>query len=193
MASQIPADERIDELEAEIAERKEELAELYRTRDHEVVDDYELRRSTGETVLLSELFGDHDDLVLVHNMGSQCNYCTMWADGFVGQAPYIEDRAAFVVCSPDEPEVQREFAESRDWSFEMVSAAGTSFVEDMGFAEDGSYTPGVSTFHRDDDGTITRIASRVFGPRDDFNAAWNVFDLLADGVDGWHPDPTLVE
>ena len=35
-------------------------------------------------VRLSELFGEHDDLVIIHNMGASCRYCTLWADGFSG-------------------------------------------------------------------------------------------------------------
>ena len=66
--------------------------------------------------------------------GRGCVYCTMWADGFNGVVPHLEDRAAFVVVSPDEPHVQAEFAASRGWRFRMV-AARSDFTGDMGYEE----------------------------------------------------------
>jgi len=38
----------------------------------------------------------------------------MWADGLTGLLHHIENRAAFVVISPDRPDVQKEFASSRN-------------------------------------------------------------------------------
>lgn len=183
-------EQKITELEQEIFEKKRDLAALYRESTPEMVGEYVFHRSTGEEVALSELFGDHDDLMLIHNMGKECRYCTMWADGFNGLLPHIEDRTAFVVSSPDEPETQQQFARSRGWSFTMVSTKETDFTENMGFADDGTHKPGLSTFHRDIDGTITRIASRKFGPQDDFCSAWHMFDILKDGINGWTPQYT---
>jgi predicted dithiol-disulfide oxidoreductase (DUF899 family) len=95
-------------------------------------------------VRLSELFGDKADLFVIHNMGQSCPYCTLWADGFNGAYAHLSNRAAFVVSSPDTPEKQRKFAESRHWTFPMVSHEGTTFAEDMGYHQDGSWMPGVS-------------------------------------------------
>ena len=182
-----PAMNDLAEAEKEIHEAKKALFEAYRNRPAEAVEDYVLSRLDGSAVRLSELFGDHDDLILIHNMGHACDYCTMWADGFDGLVSYIETRAAFVVCSPDPPETQRRMVEERDWSFTMVSADGSSFIDDMGFASEDAYHPGVSSFYRGEDGTIRRIASRGFGPYDDYCSTWNFFGILRDGVDGWQP------
>lgn len=97
-------EEEIDALGAQIAELKEKLSEARRRRPTEPISDYVLKRSTGEAVTLSDLFGDQDDLLLIHNMGAGCVYCTMWADGFVSSQPHLESRAAFVVVSPDKPD-----------------------------------------------------------------------------------------
>jgi predicted dithiol-disulfide oxidoreductase (DUF899 family) len=164
------------------------LAALRRSLPPEPVADYALRRADGSPVTLHQLFGDRDDLIVVHNMGRGCAYCTLWADGFNGVAPHLADRAAFVVSSPDSPEVQRAFAESRGWRFPMVSTAGTTFTKDMGFIEgEGDYWPGVSTFHREADGTVVRIAKDFFGPGDVYCGVWHLFDLLADGANDWEP------
>lgn len=151
------------------------------------VEDYELARLDGP-VRLSTLFGAKRDLLVVHNMGRKCPYCTMWADGFNGLYPHIADRAAFVVTSPDTPTVQAEFAASRGWRFPMVSHNGTSFAADMGYrGENGGFQPGLSAFRLADDGSIIRISTTPMGPGDLYNPAWHMFDLLADGANGWQP------
>jgi predicted dithiol-disulfide oxidoreductase (DUF899 family) len=184
-------DREIAELTRQIEELKAKLSEARRRREPEPVEDYALTSDDGAPIRLSELFGGTRDLIVVHNMGRGCVYCTMWADGFTGALPHLQNRAAFVVVSPDPPEVQRAFAESRGWNFSMVSAAGSSFVRDMGFelGEEGKpdYWPGISAFHRRDDGSIVRIGFDVFGPGDDYCPPWRMFDLLQGGAGDWEP------
>src|SRR6516164_9513796 len=60
-------------------------------------------------------------------MGASCPYCTLWADGFNGLLPHIENRAAFVVASPDDPQAQEKFKASRGWRFPMVSHRDSTF------------------------------------------------------------------
>jgi predicted dithiol-disulfide oxidoreductase (DUF899 family) len=152
------------------------------------VDDYEFRRADGSPVRLSQLFGAKRDLLVVHNMGKRCSYCTMWADGFNGLRHHLSDRAAFVLASPDEPETMRAFAASRGWQHTMVSTAESPFNHDMGFEpERGSVWPGVTSFHKSDDGAIERISSAQFGPGDGYCAVWPMLDLLKDGPAGWEP------
>ena len=112
----------------------------------------------------------------------------MWADGLNGVLSHLEDRAAFVVSSPDSPAVQKEFADGRGWKFRMVSHAGTNFAADMGYTgeKEGSFFPGVSVLKKTDSG-IVRVSDTWFGPGDDFNAAPNLFDLLPEGSEDWWP------
>ena len=121
-------DNQIDELEYQLQELKQKVAELRRERPREEVEDYQLLDSEGRKASLSSLFGNQSKLILVHNMGRDCSYCTMWADGFNGLLPHLENRAAFVLTSPDKPEAQKEFVQSRGWKFPVYSAAGTSFI-----------------------------------------------------------------
>jgi predicted dithiol-disulfide oxidoreductase (DUF899 family) len=181
-------DREIVELSQQIEALKAKLSAARRRRPAEPVADYELRGTDGVPVSLSALFGDKDDLIVVHNMGRGCPYCTLWADGFNGVVPHLEDRAAFVVVSPDEPAVQASFAESRGWRFRMVSGAGSDFIGEMGYlSDDGGYLPGVSAFHREPDGSIVRTGRDVFGPGDDYCSPWRLFDLLGGGVGEWEP------
>ncbi len=164
--------ERLSALEREIVSLRRQLAQ----RD---IADYQFTAWGGQPIQLSELFGEGDQLILIHNMGFACPYCTMWADGFNGLLPYIEERAAFVVASPDDVNAQEKGAAERGWHFRMVSTKGSPFANDMGFeTEDGQPMPGVSTFVRIDDATIRRHDSAPFGSGDKFCAVWSFFDLL---------------
>ncbi len=158
------------------------------TGELEEVEDYTLTGSNGSKVRLSDLFEKKDNLILVHNMGRSCPYCTMWADGFNGVLDHMEDRAAFAVCSPDASSAQRKFASGRGWKFKMVSSKGSSFSKDMGFEnKDGGAEPGVSVFHKNTDGRIFRVSKDEFGPGDEYCIVWHFFDLLPGGSKGWEP------
>jgi predicted dithiol-disulfide oxidoreductase (DUF899 family) len=179
---------QIESLENEIHEKKKRLAELRKQIPSQEIIDYKLKSSDGSEMLLSSLFGAHDELVLIHNMGKGCAYCTLWADGFNGVVGHLENRAAFVVVSPDDPETQTKFAQSRGWKFRMLSAKGTAFSKDMGFqTADNHNLPGVSTFHKAGDGKLYRVAHTEFGPGDDFCGVWHLFDLLPRGSNQWQP------
>ena len=175
----------------ELEEARQKLVKLRRQLPPEPVRDYELRGSGGP-VRISEMFGDKDDLILIHNMGVGCSNCTMWADEFNGVVHHLQSRAAFVVVSPNSPGEQQNLARKRGWRFAMYSAEGTTFIKDMGFQrEDGEfmsgYQPGVSVFHKNQDGTIVRVSKDVFGPGDLYCGVWHLFDLLPDGWGDWDP------
>lgn len=159
--------------------RKIELNSILAAMD---VKDYTFKDREGRDIRLSELFGDKNYLILIHNMGKACSYCTMWADGFKDTYKQIEKKASFVLVSPDAPEVHKEFAESRDWGYRSYSAFGTDFIFDMGydFIKDGkhNYWPGVSVFEKKEDGKIVRVAKDIFGPGDFYCNIWHFIDLL---------------
>ncbi|HLP28180.1 MAG TPA: DUF899 family protein [Candidatus Didemnitutus sp.] len=151
---------------------------------------YELSEG-GSSTSLTDLFGDRQDLIVVHNMGKSCVYCTLWADGLNGMLPHIDSGASIVLMNRDLPEVQKEFAESRGWTFRMIRDNNGAFTKAMGFATDSekglSLMPGFSTFHRDENGTITRIGYDFFGPGDTYMPIFPMFELLKDGGAQWQP------
>lgn len=179
--------QQIDALQKEITQRREQIIELRSKIEHELIADYMLKGWNGEEVLLSSLFDERDELLVIHNMGKRCTYCTLWADGLNGSTLPLNDRVPFVVVSPDAPVVQKEFAESRNWKFKMLSAEGTTFIADLGFEpKPGSYYPGVSAFVRKD-GKIYRTAYDYFGPGDPYCSVWHLFDLLPQRENNWSP------
>jgi predicted dithiol-disulfide oxidoreductase (DUF899 family) len=181
-------DERIRDIEAleqDLLDKQEKLAEMKRGLPPQEVQDYTLQTQKGP-VRLSEFFAGKQDLIVIHNMGRGCTYCTLWADGFNGVHQHLENRAGFVVVSPDTLEIQREFAESRGWKFRMASGQGSTFIEDMGFKNEKGWMPGVSTFTKDKE-KILRVAKAPFGPGDPFCGVWHILALLKNGPEDWHP------
>ncbi|HEX9744455.1 MAG TPA: DUF899 family protein [bacterium] len=173
----------------ELQELRKRMVEISREIGAMDVEDYVLKDPDGSPVCLSELFEGRKDLILVHNMGVMCPDCTMWADGFNGLRHHLENRAALVVCTPDEPSIMKKFAESRGWKFRMVSGHGSTFIYDMGYERGkGGWFPGVSAFYKNKDGKITRVATEEFEEGDVYCATWQLFALLKDGWNGWQAD-----
>src|SRR5437764_13754977 len=110
--------EKLAAYRREIAALRDKMRVLQKEAEPEEVEDYRFATTDGP-VHLSELFGDQEYLFVIHNMGKACPACTMWADGFNGVLPHLENRAAFVVSSPDDPPTQRAFAAERGWRFRM--------------------------------------------------------------------------
>ena len=182
-------EKEIERLTKEFDAARNKLLEAKRARAPELVEDYILQGSGGEDVRLSQLFGQKNEMILVHNMGKRCRYCTLWADGLSGFVKHLENKAAFVVTSPDDPETQSKFARDRGWNFRMYSTERSSFTRDMGFLkEEKSYWPGVSFFRKDADGKIYRTAKDIFWPGDLYCSVFHLFDLLPSGQMDWEPE-----
>lgn len=182
------AKSELTKAEKQLMKAREKVNQLRKKMTSHKVSDYTLKDPQGNPVKLSSLFGDKDDLIIVHNMGKSCVYCTLWADGFTGFRNHLENRAGFALVSHDRPSVLREFASGRGWNYTYLSNDNGPFSKDMGMQDDkGNPWPGISTFHRDKSGTIKRVSHAYFGPGDDFCSIWHMFDMLKDGPKGWGP------
>ena len=181
--------DKIASLEKEIETKKKELIALRKAMPSVPVDDYELTNPDGSSVRLSELFGEFDEMILIHNMGTSCSYCTLWADGFKAFWPYFKTKCAFVLSSPDPVAKMAQFAGSREWAYPVVSVNGSTLAADFGFYKvEGGYWPGMTTLKKHADGTITRHAQTYFGPGDDYCSIWPMLDLLPSGPGDWEPN-----
>jgi predicted dithiol-disulfide oxidoreductase (DUF899 family) len=180
------AAEKLAAYRRQIADLRKKMRETQAAVEPEEVRDYAFATPQG-TVQLSALFGGKADLIVIHNMGSSCPYCTLWADGFNGIYDHLASRVAFVVSSPDRPDVQKKFAAGRGWRFPMVSHADTAFAADMGYGSaSGGWRPGITVFRKDGN-RILRVSDAATSPGDGFCALWHIFDLLPDGAAGWEP------
>jgi predicted dithiol-disulfide oxidoreductase (DUF899 family) len=178
-------EKKISKAENEIMKKKESLAKLRRKLPRKKFQDFKLVSSNGKATSLSKLFGNRDELMVVHNMGQSCPYCALWADGFNGMLKHLENRVAFVVESPDAPAVQTKVLARQGWKFTMVSSQGSKFREFAGYEKDGDPSPGVSIFVRDKKGAIYQSSTTWFGPGDNYCSVWDLFDLLPKGANGW--------
>lgn len=172
---------QIKALEQEIIEKKKQLVELRKLIGERLVPNYEFVTSTNKQTTLLDLFCDKDELFVIHNMGKDCSYCTMWADGFNGVYHHLIAKAGFVLASPDYPSILEDYAAERKWQFPMISVKGSSFTEEVGFFKENQYYPGVSTFRRDEQNNIYLCTQAYFEPGDDYCVPWHLFDLLPSG------------
>jgi len=176
----------IDALERQINVLQDQLREARSEATGEVADIYEFAVAEG-VKHLSELFQDKQDLILIHNMGRSCVYCTSYADALSGITDHLMSRSALVMVSPDSPADQREFAAGRGWHFPMVSDPDSKFTADMGFASEQGLSPGFSCYYKHEDGRIERTGFSYYCPGDEFNPIWTMFSLLKDGDQSWSP------
>ena len=175
----------ISELEHKILELTEQLNAMRRAAVGSPVPDYDFQTLEGET-RLSELFTGHDKLLLIHNMGQGCRYCTLWADGINAFLPHLESELAVVLVSKDPPSIQRRFANSRGWHFRLASHGGGDYIREQSTAPGVDNMPGAVLYELDN-GTILRKNAVAFGPGDMFCPVWNLFALAGFGTDNWTP------
>jgi len=179
------ANTEIPELEKQIFELTAKLNELRKASAGDEVRDYEFSTIDGATSLLN-MFGDKKQLLLIHNMGQGCRYCTLWADGFNGFLQHLESVMSVVLVSKDPPELQRQFANSRDWRFRLASHGGGDYISEQTVMDGAENMPGAVVYERDGD-RITRKNSCIFGPGDIYCSMWSLLGLAGLGADNWTP------
>ena len=184
-----PTHDDVMAIEHEIMALKAKRDGMRRSIVPEPVEDYRLTLPGGAQATLSELFGDRDEMILIHNMGRGCSYCTLWADGINGLVDHLQDRAALLLTSPDPADEMHAFASGRGWRFPLASVEGTTLAHDLGFykADDEEYPgywPGASALAKTEAG-IVRTGWTFFGPGDDFCAIWPLLAMLPERE--WQP------
>ncbi len=177
-------------LEKQIAALKQKLWREYKKSKPVQIEDYEVTAG-GAKKRLSELFGSHSEMILIHNMGLDCAYCTLWADGLNGFAAYYSKRAALVLENDENPAALTRFAAKRGWKFPVVSSEGSPLKEDLGFKVKDSYVPGISSLKKDAKGRIFQVNATVLGPGDNFCSIFDLFSLLPKGIGEFQPNYDL--
>ena len=175
----------IIEIEREIFELTAKLNELRGANEGVEVRNYAFDSLSGPTTLL-DLFGHQKKLLLIHNMGQGCRYCTLWADGLNGFVPHIETAMALALVSKDKPEVQRRFANSRGWRFRLASHGGREYIREQTVMEGADNMPGAVVYERRGE-AIFRKNSCIFGPGDMYCPIWNFLGMAGFGEGEWTP------
>lgn len=106
-------------------------------------------------VRMSQLFGDHDTLLLYSfmfapDMSRPCRMCTSLLDGLDGAVPDLLQRAGFAVLARAPAGQIRAYARERGWAnLRLVSSAGTTYNRDYhGEAADGEQRSRMNVFVR---------------------------------------------
>ena len=175
----------IEKLEREIASLTARLNRLRNDAAPRPVPDYRFATLSGEVMLL-DLFGGKQRLLAIHNMGQGCRYCTLWADGFNGMLAHLESAMSVVLLSRDPPQLQRDFANSRNWRFRLASHGGGDYIREQTVMEDADNMPGVVVYERSGD-QVFRKNSAVFGPGDLYCSMWHMLALAGIDEGEWTP------
>ena len=175
----------IRDIEQKIRILMERLAKLQQSNRRNEVNNYSFSTIEGEINLL-DLFGEKDKLLLIHNMGQGCRYCTLWADGFNGFLPHLESTISVVLVSKDAPQLQRKFANSRGWGFRLASHGGGEYIQEQSVMKDSNNMPGAVVYERDGD-KIYRKNDCVFGPGDIYSSMWSLLGLAGLNETSWTP------
>lgn len=177
--------EEITNIERQIFALTSQLHELRKAASGEVVPNYTFTTLDGEISLL-DMFGDQDSLLVIHNMGQGCRYCTLWADGFNGFVPHLESVMPVFLVSRDAPTLQREFANSRGWRFRLASHSGGNYIHEQSVMEGSDNAPGAVVYTRSGD-KIRRKNSASFGPGDIYCSMWSLLGLGGVSESDWTP------
>jgi len=177
--------DEIAKIEKQLYDLTTKLNELRKTNSGDEVRNYTFATSDGEVTLL-DMFGDRDRLLVIHNMGQGCRYCTLWADGFNGFLPHLESAMSVVLVSKDPPEVQRTFANSRNWRFRLASHGGGDYIQEQTVMDGEHNTPGAVVYEREGS-RIRRKNAAVFGPGDLYCSIWNLLGMAGLGDGDWTP------
>ena len=181
----VSANDKIAALEMKLYEMTLELNELRKQASAHEVPNYEFSTQAGSTTLL-DLFADRDKLLVIHNMGQSCRYCTLWGDGFNGLVDHLESAMSVVMVSKDEPELQRQFANSRGWRFRLASHRGGDYIKEQTVMDGSSNMPGAVLYERVGE-KVLRRSSSVFGPGDLYSPMWNLLGLAGMTEADWTP------
>ncbi len=179
------SDTEIAMLEQQIFDLTAQLNDLRAKQPGKEVPNYTFSTISGEVTLL-DLFGEQQQLLMIHNMGQACRYCTLWADGFNGLLPHLESVLSVVLVSKDTPALQRTFATSRGWRFNLASHSGGTYIREQTVLAGSANMPGAVVYERHDD-VILRKNACVFGPGDLYCAAWPLLALAGIGEAAWTP------
>ena len=166
-------------------ELNKELNDLRRNNEGTEVKNYSFSTLDGNTNLL-DLFGEKDTLLVIHNMGQGCRYCTLWADGLNGFVQHLESTLSLVLVSKDTPETQRQFANSRGWRFKLASHGGGDYINEQTVMEGSGNMPGAVVYERKGQ-AIYRKNACVFGPGDLYCSLWQFLGMAGLNEEDWTP------
>jgi predicted dithiol-disulfide oxidoreductase (DUF899 family) len=199
------ARDQLLEAEVELREKTEAVAKLRRAMPlgGEIPDDYLFRSSANESIKLSELFTNHDTLLVYSymfgpDMAEPCSMCTAILDGLESSLPTVTNKCAFAVVISGTIEQANAIQTKKGWkNIPLLSSAESGYNRDyLGELEDGTQIPMMNVFTRKN-GKLYHFwgSELVFEPAkgdprhmDLLWPLWNVLDLTPGGRGEQYPD-----
>ena len=169
----------------------------------EVAQDYSFDGKDG-AVALSDLFGDHDTLIVYSMMyGPErregCPMCSSMLDAWDGEARHIQRRAALAVVARSPIGRIVDYAAERDWTrLSFYSDPSGDYTNDYVGQRDADW-PAYTVFQKAQDGTVrhfysgegtTEMADPGQDPHSapDMNPLWVLLDTTPNGRGtDWYP------
>ena len=182
---------KLRELETQLIALNNEIEKVRAGQTPVEVENYAFQTLAGEVTLM-DLFAHRAQLLLIHNMGSQCPFCTLWADGINGYLPHLESVLSVVLVSHETPEYQRKFAMDRGWRFNLASHGGGQYIKDQCVFGQADNHPG-AVVYRKEGNKILRLNRAAFGGGDQFNAFYGLMSLADFDSNAWQPQYHYVE
>jgi predicted dithiol-disulfide oxidoreductase (DUF899 family) len=191
--------------EVELREKTEAVAVLRRAMPlgGEIPEDYVFHNLENMSIKLSELFGDHDTLLIYSymlgpEMTEPCSMCTSILDGLESSLPSIIDKCGFAAVISGSVEQANDIYQRKGWkNLPLLSAQSNTYNKDyLGEIEDGSQIPMMNVFTRKD-GKILHFwgSELVFEPSkndprhmDLLWPLWNTLDLTPEGRGKQYPN-----
>ena len=180
------AEQTAQELEYQIYELTQQLNEKRKQTPGVPVKDYTFDTGVNKQTL-SSFFGKNQKLLVIHNMGEACRFCTLWGDGINAFLPHLESALSVVMVSKDTPEQQRLFANSRGWRMRMASHGGGDYMSEQIATEGmGENVPGAACYEKKGD-QIVKTNSSFFGPNDLYCPMWHFLGMAGITAAEWTP------
>lgn len=197
------------EKEKELSRLRDEVTKMRQALPWRKVDkEYEFEGPEGK-IRLSELFGDHNQLIIYHFMFDPewtegCKSCSFLADHYNPLPVHLKHRDVKLVTVSRAPLTKlMAFQKRMGWSFEWVSSEGSDFNRDFHVLftpeemQDGtgyynyrngvsfpvSDAPGISVFARDSSGHIYHTYSSYARGLENFIGAYHFLDIVPKGRD----------
>lgn len=188
--------------EIELRRHIERVAEQRRALPEggEVTKAYSFESKRG-SVSFADLFGNKDTLVVYSFMyGPQrkegCPMCTAQMSSWDGEAPNLEQRAAFAMVARSPIERIEAYAKQRGWTnLKLYADTSGDYTRDYVSADDADM-PAYNVFSRKG-GVIRQSWSSEMGgtadpgqdPHDapDLNPLWTILDTTPEGRGDWYP------
>jgi len=203
----LAARRKLLEAEKEFQRARDKLSATRRALPKRALAEDYVFAGEGGSVALSQLFGNHSQLIVYHFMfhpewDEGCKSCSFWADSFDGMIPHLAARdVAFGVISHAPLAKLLAYRERMGWHFPWLSTAGNAFNFDFNVSftteqlesgnavynykegpVNGREKPGASVFQKDGD-TIYHTYSTYARGLDNLNPVYQLLDLTPRGRD----------